>query len=48
MENKTPNVCTNNAHPCTCPNLSCKNHGKCCDCVRHHQALKNTPNCFQK
>lgn len=35
---------------CSCENLKCKNHGKCCDCIRRHRddlALKSLPFCLR-
>ncbi len=25
-----------NTIPCSCPNTTCKNHGRCCECVKSH------------
>ena len=26
-----------NEKNCTCPKVECERHGKCCECVNHHQ-----------
>lgn len=26
-----------NEENCTCTNTTCKNHGKCCDCINRHR-----------
>lgn len=31
---------------CICPKLSCKNHGKCCDCVIKHRETDSLPYCL--
>lgn len=38
-----------NEAKCTCTNLSCPNHGKCCECVNFHRDEKNNlPACLQR
>lgn len=38
-----------NYRPCSCPNESCVNHGKCCACAAHHRDVYGgIPNCFKK
>lgn len=32
---------------CSCPVLNCKNHGKCCDCVKQHRDGAKLPNCLR-
>ena len=37
-----------NEAKCVCPNVTCKNHGKCCECVNFHRDEKsNLPVCLQ-
>ena len=31
---------------CICPKLSCKNHGRCCDCVIKHRETDSLPYCL--
>lgn len=35
-----------NERACTCTNVECKNHGKCCACVMHHREKGAVPGCF--
>ena len=38
-----------NSTKCTCPNINCENHGKCCACVNHHRdGLGNLPRCLRE
>ncbi len=32
---------------CTCKNVECGNHGKCCECVKRHKGLGNLPFCLR-
>lgn len=36
-----------NTHPCSCPNVDCQNHGKCCDCVANHKSRGSLPLCMR-
>ncbi|MDR3091687.1 MAG: hypothetical protein LBU36_05805 [Clostridiales bacterium] len=39
-----------NVKECICPNVSCGNYGKCCDCVANHRAMEaphNLPACLR-
>ena len=37
-----------NEENCLCPHKECKNHGKCCDCVRSHRDRQhNLPMCLR-
>ena len=37
-----------NEEKCTCPNVSCARHGKCCECVNFHRDEKgNLPTCLR-
>lgn len=36
-----------NNQKCNCPNLTCKNHGICCQCVLNHRAQNNKPVCLR-
>ena len=35
-----------NQRPCTCRNINCKNHGRCCACVATHRERGNLPFCL--
>lgn len=35
-----------NTRPCTCRNLKCPNHGRCCACVANHRSRGNLPFCL--
>lgn len=37
---------TCNSIVCTCPKTTCKNHGKCCDCVVKHKNTDSLPFCL--
>ena len=37
-----------NVQPCTCPNVNCSRHGRCCECVAHHRAKGQAPNCYKQ
>ena len=37
--------CTN-ARDCSCPKITCKNHGRCCDCVVKHRDTDSLPYCL--
>ena len=32
--------------PCTCPHVTCQNHGKCRECVSAHKAFHSAPLCI--
>jgi len=32
---------------CACPNTTCANHAKCCDCVANHRKAGNVPLCLR-
>lgn len=32
---------------CSCDNTSCERHGKCCECVNHHQGKQNLIRCMR-
>ena len=34
------------AKECTCPNTSCPNYQKCCDCIVKHNATDSLPYCL--
>ena len=36
-----------NIHPCTCPNVGCERHGRCCECVASHLTKDILPGCFR-
>ncbi|MEG0457244.1 MAG: hypothetical protein RR549_03850 [Oscillospiraceae bacterium] len=36
----------NKLKECACPKKSCKNHGKCCDCVIKHKSTDSLPFCL--
>ena len=39
-----------NLEKCNCENLTCKNRGKCCDCIRRHRdelELASLPFCLR-
>ncbi|MEG1557617.1 MAG: DUF6485 family protein [Oscillospiraceae bacterium] len=38
-------ICSN-THDCTCPNTTCANHGRCCECIAYHREHGETPNCY--
>ena len=29
-------------------NVNCPRHGRCCECVAHHRAMGNAPNCYKE
>ena len=31
---------------CTCTEMSCPNHGVCCECIRHHRKNNELPGCY--
>jgi len=35
-----------NVKECSCPDLSCPKHSKCCDCVVKHRTTDSLPYCF--
>mgnify|MGYP006081968351 FL=1 len=35
-----------NVTECTCPKITCPNHGKCCDCVKKHRDTDSLPFCL--
>jgi len=35
-----------NVKECLCPNTSCKDHSKCCDCVLKHKNTDSLPFCL--
>ena len=35
-----------NVKDCSCPKVSCPNHGKCCDCVVKHKKTDSLPFCL--
>lgn len=37
-----------NVQPCTCKNVNCPRHGRCCECVAHHRAIGKAPNCYKE
>ncbi len=36
----------NNNNKCPCPNVGCKSHGVCCECVAKHNAKDQLPHCL--
>jgi hypothetical protein len=36
-----------NVKECPCPNVSCANHAKCCECVKNHRERGNLPVCLR-
>ncbi|MCL2786702.1 MAG: hypothetical protein FWD81_05750 [Methanomassiliicoccaceae archaeon] len=41
--------CTRATRNCSCMNLECPRHGKCCECVAFHRDVKmNLPVCLRK
>ena len=39
--------CSANPHACTCPWVTCENHGKCCQCIaRHRKDAMHPPMCY--
>ncbi len=34
-----------NTHECTCRNVNCERHGRCCDCIAAHLSHGSLPNC---
>ncbi|MDR0221735.1 MAG: hypothetical protein LBI54_10085 [Lachnospiraceae bacterium] len=36
-----------NVKECPCHSETCKNHGKCCDCVVNHRNQGNLPACLR-
>jgi len=47
MCNSDCKVCSN-SHPCPCVNVSCKNHGRCCDCLANHLSHGGLPACARE
>lgn len=47
MEQKHCNACQHNQNECTCANVDCPRHGKCCECVAAHKAGGSVPNCMK-
>jgi len=35
-----------NLKSCNCTELSCKNHGICCECIKHHRVHGELPACY--
>ncbi len=35
-----------NTIACACPNTSCQNHGKCCECINKHMSYDQVPFCL--
>lgn len=31
---------------CTCPKVTCEQHGKCCECIKHHLKPDTPPLVF--
>ncbi len=36
-----------NEKQCACPDVSCKRHGVCCECVRYHKSTGSLPKCLR-
>ncbi|EHJ00702.1 MULTISPECIES: hypothetical protein [unclassified Clostridium] len=36
-----------NEKNCTCSNIACERHGKCCECVNFHRNIGNLVSCMR-
>lgn len=36
-----------NEKNCTCPNITCERHGKCCECINFHRSKENLVYCMR-
>ena len=38
---------TCNEKNCTCPEINCERHGKCCQCVNYHREVGSLTMCMR-